>query len=346
MKKIRAIGLLSGGLDSIIAAHLLLDQGVEVEGLFISTGFCHMETRLRSPRKKDMEKEIKNHVFRAGKNLDIPIRIINVGDDYLEIIKNPLWGRGSSFNPCVDCRIYMLKIAADIMRREKFSFVFTGEVISQRPMSQMKGTLNLIEKESGLTGLLLRPLSAGLLLETIPEKKGWIDRNKLLDIYGRGRKRQVAMAKSYGIEDYPSPSGGCCTLTDPNLKNRYRALFRIRRNDAITVEDLQLIPIGRHFLLPGKSILIVGREELENHHLGLFKDNRVYIDGTRLPGPAALMVGRFDEHNLGLALRIVARYVKNSASSCQTFKVTLPDGRVEAIKALPLPDEEASAFLL
>ena len=217
MSNIKALGLLSGGLDSMLAARLLMEQKIQVEGIFFFTGFCTYEDKIRVPRNIKATQIPRHDARKAADNLDIPIHIQNVADDYLDLVTNPRYGRGSAFNPCIDCRIYMLVKAGNFMEKNGFHFIFTGEVMGQRPMTQQSGILNLIARQCGLEGLLLRPLSARLLPETIPEQRGWVDRSRLLDIHGRGRKRQMELADRFGLKDYPNPAGGCCFLTDPHL---------------------------------------------------------------------------------------------------------------------------------
>jgi tRNA U34 2-thiouridine synthase MnmA/TrmU len=200
----KAIALLSGGLDSTLAAKIVLDLGIELEALNFLTVFCTCtnkgETCLASQK--------------AVSALGIPLKVLNVSEAYLPVVKNPKHGYGSNMNPCIDCRIFMLKKAKAYMEEIGASFIVTGEVLGERPMSQRRDSMRLIEKEAGLDGLILRPLSAKLLPASIPEKEDWVDREKLLKIQGRSRKPQIHLADHYGIRDYPCPAGGCL-LTDP-----------------------------------------------------------------------------------------------------------------------------------
>lgn len=201
----RAIALLSGGLDSTLATKVIVDQGIEVEAVNFLTVFCtcttHGETCLASQK--------------AVESLGIPLSVFNVSTEFLEIVKNPKHGYGSNMNPCIDCRIFMLKKAKALMEKSGASFLITGEVLGQRPMSQRRDAMRLTEKEAGLDGLILRPLSAKFLPVTIPEKEGWVNRESLLNFQGRSRKPQMELAAYFGIRDYPCPAGGCL-LTDPD----------------------------------------------------------------------------------------------------------------------------------
>src|SRR4030067_1983115 len=210
----KAIALLSGGLDSTLAAKLVIEQGIELEALNFITVFCNCtgrgETCLASQR--------------AVESLGIPLKVFNVSEEYLDIVKRPQHGYGSNMNPCIDCRIFMLKKAKDYMKEGSASFLVTAEVLGERPMSQRKDAMRLIEKEAGLEGVILRPLSAKLLPPSIPEKEGWIDRERLLNIQGRSRKTQIELAAFFGIQDYTCPAGGCL-LTDPGFAKRIKDLM-------------------------------------------------------------------------------------------------------------------------
>ncbi|MGB6371043.1 MAG: tRNA 4-thiouridine(8) synthase ThiI, partial [Atribacterota bacterium] len=205
--KIKAVALFSGGLDSILAVKLIQEQGIEVRGVNFKTPFF-----------------VLDKTFAAIKNLDINLEIIDITEELLKILKKPKYGFGKNMNPCIDCHALMFKKAGEYMNKIGASFILSGEVLGERPMSQNRNSLSIIERESGFEGKILRPLSALLLMETIPEKGGLVDRNKLLDISGRSRKRQMKLADEMGIKDYPSPAGGC-KLTEPAFSKRLRDLF-------------------------------------------------------------------------------------------------------------------------
>jgi tRNA U34 2-thiouridine synthase MnmA/TrmU len=269
MKKVRALVLFSGGLDSILATKLLMEQGIKVEGLTLKSCFW----------KTDYAKE-------ASKKLGIKLKIVDFSKEHLKMIKCPKHGYGKNMNPCIDCHSLMFKIAKSIMQKENFDFVATGEVLGERPMSQNKNSLELIEKESGLIGHLLRPLSAKLLESTEIEKKGLVDREKLLDIRGRSRKKQLTLAKKWKIKDYPTPAGGCL-LTDPEFSKRLREL--LDKYPKILENDIKLLKIGRHFWNKGNKI-IVGRNHKENLAIKrLRQKNDVLIELQGLTGPTTLV---------------------------------------------------------
>lgn len=270
-KKVKALVLLSGGLDSILAVKLLLEQGIEVEAINFRTNFC-------GPSKARPAAEL----------LGVKLREVNIRQDFLPILKSPKHGYGSALNPCIDCHALMLKKAGEIMRQENFDLVASGEVLGQRPMSQHKQALDIVEKDAGLEGYLLRPLSAKLLKPTLAEERGLVDREKLLDISGRSRKTQMALAKKYGIKEYPSPAGGCA-LTQKDFAARLKELMTNKPD--FTPEDIDLVAIGRHKWLDGTQI-ILGRSQVENELLvEVAKSGDILIIPDDWAGPTALIRG-------------------------------------------------------
>src|SRR5467141_171245 len=259
--KVRAIGLLSGGLDSTLAARVLLEQGIEVIGLHYSTGFCMNDHRRAMARPDEDPKRMRNEGLRAGADLGIPIEVLDAGEAYLRMVLNPRHGYGSRANPCIDCRIFMIHGAAEYMREHGGHFVFTGEVLGQRPMSQHMQSLRLIEKECGIEGYLLRPLSARHLPPTLPEQLGWVDRDRLLGISGRSRKEQMEWSRTWGISDYPQPAGRCCYLADENFAKRFHDKKQHASPEEIRREELILLKVGRHFRLGPNVKIIVARDE-------------------------------------------------------------------------------------
>ena len=243
----KALGLLSGGLDSTLAVKLILEQGIEVEAINFVTPFCLC-------RKGGCG------AAEAAKTFNIPLKMVSAGTDYLRVVRNPKFGYGKNLNPCVDCRIFMLKKAKKYARKIGAKFIFTGEVLGQRPMSQHRATLALIEREAGLEGKILRPLSGKLLPKTEAEEKGFIDHEVLKDISGRSRKRQIEMTREFNITNYPCSSGGCL-LTDRRFANKLRDLFQHKKR--VTVKEVNLLKVGRHFRF-GENKIIVGRNEVEN----------------------------------------------------------------------------------
>ncbi len=249
--KIKAVGLVSGGLDSALAAKLILQQGIEVIGFHLRTPFAGGKG------------EGPSLVERAADSLGIELIVEEGGEEYLKMLSAPRFGRGAAANPCVDCHIFMLRRGRALMLERDASFCFTGEVLGQRPMSQRRPQLDLIEREAGLEGKLLRPLSARLLPPSRPEKEGLVDRARFLDLCGRSRKRQIALAESYGLTAYGSPAGGCL-LTDKDFGARLADAFAHGEDRP---RDMNLLKIGRHFRLPSGARAVVGRDEKENEEI-------------------------------------------------------------------------------
>ena len=292
MQRIRAVGLLSGGLDSILAVKLMLDQGVEVVAL-----------NFKSPLWGDRRGRCK--AAEVAAKLGIPLHVIELGDDHLRMIRKPKYGYGSGMNPCIDCKIFMFKKAKSFAKKIGAKFLFTGEVLGERPMSQHRKALELIEKDAGLEDKILRPLSAKLLTPTEAELKGWVDREKLLAIKGRSRKPQIALAKNMGIFDYPPPAGGCL-LTEKEFAARLRDLFNHRHR--VHMRDIALLKVGRHFRL-GENKIIVGRDEDENKTLLDFDDGRLtYLEVPDCGSPVTVLQGRPMKKALIAAARLTARY--------------------------------------
>ena len=307
-KPIKAIGLLSGGLDSTLAARLLLEQGIEIVGINYSTGFCMNDHRRSLARPAEEPKRMRNEGLRAGADLGIPIEVLDAGEAYLKMVLNPKHGYGKRANPCIDCRIFMIHGAAEYMRDNGGDFVFTGEVLNQRPMSQHMQSLRLVEKECGIPGYLLRPLSARHLPPSMPEKLGWVDREKLLAIAGRSRKEQIVLTEKWGISDYPQPSGGCCFLADENFARRFHDKREHSSIDGIRREELILLKIGRHFRLAPEIKIIVARDEPENNFLARFTAARWRFEALDCGSPITLVEGEPDTEMRRLIASITARY--------------------------------------
>ncbi|NPV13970.1 hypothetical protein HPY86_03445 [candidate division WOR-3 bacterium] len=292
--KVKAVSLLSGGLDSILACRVILDQGIEVFGLNFVSPFCTC-TR----------KGCRHEARRAAEQLGIPLKVVAKGEEYIQMIKKPRHGYGSAMNPCIDCRIFTFRRAKEYMEEIGAQFVFTGEVLGERPMSQHLQALKLIERESGLQGRVLRPLSAKLLEPTIPEIEGWVDRQKLLAIQGRSRKPQIALAAHYGIKDYPCPAGGCL-LTDKNFAQRLKDAFAHNED---SLRDMNLLKVGRHFRLPSGRKVVVGRNEMENRVItNLINANDVVIEPVDVAGPVVVVWQGGDDKDVEVAARLCARY--------------------------------------
>ncbi len=302
----KAIGLLSGGLDSILACRLILDQGIEVIGFNFVTPFC---TCIKGKQKqRNVEaKGCQYEARRAAEKLGIPLKVMAKTKEYIQMIKSPKHGYGSGMNPCIDCRIFILSCARDYMKEVGADFVFTGEVLGERPMSQHLQALKLIEQESGLSGRILRPLSAKLLEPTIPEKEGLVDRERLLGIQGRSRKPQIALAGEYGIKDYPCPAGGCL-LTDKNFAQKLRDAFAHKEE---SLRDIQILKVGRHFRLPSGRKVVVGRNEFENRVLLNLTDAQdAVFEPVDVPGPVVVIfhAENLSEEELLLTAQLCTRY--------------------------------------
>lgn len=295
---VKAIALISGGLDSTLAARLIQELGIEFVALNTVSPFCLCN--------RSSSNSCLHGASSVAKTLGLKLISIDVTDEFLEIVKRPRHGYGSNMNPCIDCRILLFKKAKEAMEKEGALFVITGEVLGQRPMSQKLNTMRLIERESGLSGLVLRPLSARVLEPTIAEKQGWVTRDKLLAINGRGRKEQIALAIKLGINDYPCPSGGCL-LTDPQFSKRLKDLMKYGQ---LNLEDVRLLKIGRHFRLNDTAKLVVGRDEKENEKLlNLSRQNDyIFMPTDELAGPTSLGRGIFSEELINLSCAITGRY--------------------------------------
>ncbi|MCX7965583.1 MAG: hypothetical protein N2596_03030 [Syntrophorhabdaceae bacterium] len=295
--KVKAISLISGGLDSVVSTKLIMDQGIEVIGLHFISIFQNKRESLRGLMAKKSAEELGIRLITKEK-----------GMDYLHLIVNPSHGYGKNMNPCIDCRIYMLKKAKEIMDEEGASFLITGEVLGQRPMSQRREAINLIEKKSGLKGLILRPLSAKLFPLTIPEEKGLIDRSRLLDIAGRSRHVQFELVQRYNIKEFSLPGGGCL-LTDPIFSKKLKDLMKYHRE--FTMTDIELLTIGRHFRINEKTKIIVGRDKKENERLNSLKEGYTFITPINFPGPSAVIMGEVDTSIIELAANIIGHYSKS-----------------------------------
>lgn len=291
--KVKAIGLLSGGLDSTLAVRVMIDQGIDVIAVKFTSPFCQCDSGGCC------------HAAEAARKMGVPLKVFAKGDDYLEVLRHPRHGYGSGMNPCIDCRIFMLSRTRAYMDEIGAAFVFTGEVLGQRPMSQHRRALDLIERESGMAGRILRPLSARHLDPTEAELKGWVNREHLLSIEGRSRKPQIALAEEYGIRDYPCPAGGCL-LTDARFAARLRDLFA--HQDRVGMADIRLLKIGRHFRA-GDCKIVCGRDQKENELL-----QRATVSGDRLfevfgaVGPTVLLRGEPTGEALRVAASIAAAY--------------------------------------
>jgi len=340
---IKGVGMLSGGLDSRLAVRIMQQQGLEVVGLHFYTGFCIANRNRRVGR---VEKPSARHeALEAGADLDVPVEIIDVAREYMAVVLNPRYGYGSGMNPCVDCRIFMLRRARAYMEQVGAHFVFTGEVLGQRPKSQHQQQLEIIERESGLEGLLLRPLSAKLLPPTIPEKEGWVDRSRLLAISGRGRKEQIILAEEFKIGDYPQPSGGCCLLPDPSFARRLRDFLEHNPRESVTPEQMALLAVGRHFRLDDNVKVIVGRHEGENNYLEYAGADQWQFSTVDHPGPVALTAAPLRPAQIEQVASLTASYSDGKREPQVRVQVR-HNGHVEFVTVAPLARAFANEWRL
>jgi tRNA-uridine 2-sulfurtransferase len=293
----KAISLISGGLDSALSTKLVLEQGVDVVGLHFT-----------SPFSSRRDREMGLQAAATAEELGIRLMVREKGADYLHVLRQPKYGYGKNMNPCIDCRIFMLRKTGEIMAEERADFVITGEVLGQRPMSQMRNTLRLIEKESGLESLILRPLSAKHFVPTKPEREGIVDRERLLGIAGRSRAVQYELAAKYNLTAFGCPGGGCL-LTDPIFSNRLRDLFA--HETSFTALDVELLNTGRHFRIDRDTKLVLGRNQGENERLrSLWYAPYVLLQPVGFSGPAGIFKGSSSGERLTLAASIMAYYGK------------------------------------
>ncbi|MDD1759165.1 MAG: 7-cyano-7-deazaguanine synthase [Methanothrix sp.] len=294
----KAVILLSGGLDSTLAAELMSREGLELLAVNFKTPFCLCD-------RHSSNLGCGSNARRVADSLGIDLKIINATEDFLEVLQKPAHGYGANMNPCIDCRILFFKKSRELMEQAGASFLITGEVLGQRPMSQFRRQMDIIEREAGLEGLVVRPLSAKLLAPTIPEKNGWISRERMLDISGRSRKPQITLARDLGINDYPCAAGGCL-LTDPEFAGRIRDLID---HGELDMQNINLLKSGRYFRLSQNAKLIVGRNEGENKMLAMLaKDGDFIFEPLGINGPVAVGKGSFPPDLLDISCRIVARY--------------------------------------
>lgn len=322
---LKAVSLFSGGLDSILAVCLIKEQGIEVIGVNFVSPFFGADSGNR----------------KAAQQLGIEYHELDIGVEYMDVLKNPVYGYGKHHNPCIDCHGFMFKQAGRYMEEIGASFLFTGEVLGERPMSQNKSALQQVEKLSGYQGLVLRPLSAKLLKPTKAEQEGWVNREQLLDISGRSRTRQMQLAEHYGIKEYPTPAGGCL-LTQENFSKRLRLVLAI--NPDIPASELEILKIGRHFYLSEGVLLVVGRNHTENERLQKIARNQDYLlKVTDRPGPLGLLRVLDDNESPDLqqAAAIVARYSDARELDSANMSMIQPGGAESIpLSIRPLRPEE------
>ena len=302
----KAVALISGGLDSILAAKIVMEQGFAVKGIYCTSAFA-----------KSYGNEHETHAVRVSKAVGIDLDIMDLGQEYIDLIRNPVHGYGKNINPCIDCKIFMLRKAKAVMQEMNAPFIITGEVLGQRPMSQRRDTLHIIERDADLRGMVLRPLSAALLPPTKAEENGIIDRQKLLGISGRSRTVQLQLAERYGISGYSTPAGGCL-LTDKNFSEKLRDLFTDKQ--AITPNDIRLLTVGRHFRIDTGVKIVLGRDNKENNLLMSLASHDYHLFTPHdFPGPVALLSGKPSQDLKQTVGRLIITYSKQSPG--RTYRI-------------------------
>ena len=327
LKKVRALGLSSGGLDSILSALILRDQGIEVEWISFETPF------FSSAKARQ-----------AAYKTKIPVTIKNITQVYLKMLKNPPCGYGKHMNPCMDCHALMFRLAGKIMKNKGFNFVFSGEVLGQRPMSQTKASLRYVERHSDIDGYILRPLSAKRLPLTIPEKEGFVNRELLLDISGRSRKPQIKLAEKFGITEYPNPAGGCL-LTDKGYSARLKDLFE--HQSTYTEKELHLLKYGRHLRFDNNTKLIIGRTKQDNEKIIKYRNpsRDTIIKVKDFPGPIVIVPHRASKDIIIKAASICAGYSKAPGNTKVDVQVVNSRGS-EIIKVTAISPEKVKELLI
>lgn len=315
-KKVKAIGLLSGGLDSVLAVALIKQQGIEVTGLLIRTGFTD---------HKEVSADGKRSVEDTAKALGIKFRIENIQEEYWDTLLYPKYGYGKNVNPCLDCHLHMIRVAARVMKEEGADFVFTGEVVGQRPKSQLAHQMKIALAESGIEGRLLRPLSALCLAPTIPELEGLVDRTKLKDFQGRGRTPQLSLAKELGVENLAVAAGGNCYLVNPEYGDRFKDLLDQYGKEKFPQKDAPLLRIGRHFRISETAKLVISRDESEYHLLKPYIEGRYLFELENVIGGIGIGTGEFSQEDMELASRLLGRYSKAKADEEIQVHVSLDE---------------------
>lgn len=341
----KAVALISGGLDSMLAVRVIQDQGIHVEGINFFTGFC-VEGHTHAIRRQDRERARpkRNNALWVAEQLGIKLHIIDVIEEYKDVVLNPKHGYGSNMNPCLDCKGFMVRKAREWMEENGFDFIITGEVVGQRPMSQRRDTMPVVARESGANDRLLRPLSAQLLPPTLPEREGWVQREQLLAFNGRNRKPQIELASRYGLHDYAQPAGGCCFLTNEQYTAKIADLWTSRGRRDYEFDDIMLLKVGRHLRPRPHFKLIVGREEGENKFLEGYRKRFVSFRALSHTGPLALLDGTAqNDDDLRLAASLVARFGQGRDAEHVQMEIVDTDGATRLLDVRPLAQSDIPA---
>lgn len=349
----RALALVSGGLDSMLAVKVIQAQGVEVEGVNFFTGFC-VEGHTHAIRERDRKKPKRNNALWVAEQLGIKLHIVDISEEYKDVVLNPKHGYGANMNPCLDCKIFMVNQATLMLDKAReladtqvqqgeqgFDFIITGEVVGQRPKSQLKWTMPVIARQSGADDRLLRPLSAKILEPTLPEREGWVDRSQLHGFSGRNRKPQMELARQFGLEDFAQPAGGCCFLTDEAYSNKLVDLWQARNKRDYELDDIMLLKVGRHLRPRPHFKLIISREEGEGNFLEGYRYQFPSLELVSHGGPLTLVDGEFaSTEEAELAAAIVARFSQGRSAERVEVQYNRPGGVSQLLSVRPLSPEE------
>lgn len=324
----RALALISGGLDSILAAKLIKDQNIEVIGICFKSAFFSYENAVK-----------------MAEQIDIPLKIVDFTEEHLEMVKNPKHGYGKNMNPCIDCHAMMMRYAGRLLNELQADFIITGEILNQRPMSQNMKSLDIVKKESGFEEFILRPLCAKNLPPTKMEEMGLVSREKLLDISGRSRKTQMELADKWGIREYPSPAGGC-KLTEPNFSKRLKDLFKYKKN--CKSDDIEILKYGRHFRINDRVKIISTRDETEAGVIKtLIKDYCYIFSAADYSGSLIILEGNPEYDDIVIAARIAGRYSKGKDEKEIDIRYKKAgDEKYNIIRVVPAGDEEINAYII
>jgi tRNA-specific 2-thiouridylase len=338
----KAVALISGGLDSMLAVRVMQEQGIEVEGINFFTGFC-VEGHTNAIRNQHKDKQKRNNALWVAEQLGIKLHIVDVIEEYKDVLLNPKHGYGANMNPCLDCKIFMVKKAVEWVKQNHmrgFDFIITGEVIGQRPKSQLKRTMPIVAAESGADDLLLRPLCAKNLQPTKPEREGWVDRDKLYGFHGRNRKPQIALAKQFGFDDFATPAGGCCFLTDESYSSKLVDLWKARNSREYELDDIMLLKVGRHIRPKADFKMIIARDAGESKFLEGYRKQFISLYSTSHNGPMAIIDGEIEQQDFSLAASIIARFGQGRDADEVEVEITVPDKPPRQIQARPITAEQ------
>ncbi len=334
----KAVALISGGLDSLLAVKLIQNQGIYVEGINFFTGFC-VEGHTHAIRNQDKYKPKRNNALWSAEQLGIKLHIIDVIEEYKNVLINPKHGYGTNMNPCLDCKIFMVNKAKQWMLENGFDFIITGEVLGQRPMSQTKYKFPIVAKQSGADDLLVRPLCAKNLEATLPEREGWINRDLLGNITGRSRKPQFEKAKKFGFEDFAQPAGGCCFLTDKYYSAKLVDLWQAHGHKEYELDDIMLLKVGRHIRPAPHFKLVITRDEGEGRFMQGYRKEFMSVNPDSHKGSFALIDGTPTSDDFELIAQIVARYGQGKNTEFVTLTLTEKNGKSHNLTVQPFNDD-------